>query len=126
MDVRVLCACALADLTAMLHADNLHCCVPFALTVCSPCITSPHQHTHHQQGRYVIKVPGLGVSHAFTVSRDALRPALGAVARTFYGQRCGVALEQEYIAPWSRPEACHTDDAQVMEINPPPTWFQNK
>lgn len=78
------------------------------------------------QGRYAIKVPGLGVSHAFMVSDDALRPALGAVARTFYGQRCGVALDKEYLYPWERPEPCHADDAEVLEVNPPPAWFQSK
>ena len=56
------------------------------------------------QGRYYIKMPGLGISHSFTVSEDALRPALGALSRTVYAQRCGVALSKEYLAPWERPE----------------------
>jgi len=49
-------------------------------------------------------VPGLGISHTFLVSQDALRPALGALSRTVYAQRCGVAMSKEYLAPWERPE----------------------
>lgn len=73
-----------------------------------------------------MKVPGLGVSHTFMVAEDALKPALGALARTFYGQRCGVALDTNFLSPWERPEACHADDALVMEVSPPPDWFAKK
>ncbi|PNH05619.1 Endoglucanase D [Tetrabaena socialis] len=79
-------------------------------------------------GRYVLRVPGIGVSHAFRVAADALRPVLGALARGMYGQRCGTALSLQYLAPWaaSRPEACHVTDAEVMPIDPLPNWFANR
>ncbi|GIL90619.1 hypothetical protein Vretifemale_18404, partial [Volvox reticuliferus] len=79
-------------------------------------------------GRYVLHVPGLGLSHAFRVATDALRPALGALARGTYGQRCGVALSWRYLGPWgaTRPEACHMPDAEVMPLDPAPSWFTSR
>ncbi|KXZ52862.1 hypothetical protein GPECTOR_8g244 [Gonium pectorale] len=76
-------------------------------------------------GRYVLRIPGLGVSHAFLVSADALKAVLGVLARGVYGQRCGVALDAEYLSPWgaTRPEACHTTDADVLSVSPPPAWM---
>ncbi|KAG2426253.1 hypothetical protein HXX76_013011 [Chlamydomonas incerta] len=76
-------------------------------------------------GRYQVHVPGLGVSHAFRLAADALRPALGALARGVYGQRCGVALSPRWLGPWgaTRPEACHVTDAELMPVSPPPDWF---
>ncbi|KXZ49121.1 hypothetical protein GPECTOR_23g50 [Gonium pectorale] len=79
-------------------------------------------------GRYVLRVPGLGLSHAFLVAPDALRPALGALARGTYSQRCGMALDPNYLSPWgaTRLEACHTTDAEVLSVSPPPAWFTDR
>lgn len=69
-------------------------------------------------GRYNIRVAGLGVSHTFLVSADALRPVLGTLARGLYGQRDSVQLSADYLAPWSRQAACFQTDGQPMEVPP--------
>lgn len=58
-----------------------------------------------QDGRYHIRIPGLGRSDTFAVGRTALRGLYADTMRAFFHQRCG----QELKAPWttySRP-ACH-------------------
>ncbi|GFR43734.1 hypothetical protein Agub_g4845, partial [Astrephomene gubernaculifera] len=79
-------------------------------------------------GRYHIHMARIGVSHAFLVASDALRPVLGALARGVYGQRCGTALQEGFLGPWARTreEECHADDAEVMPVRPPPKWFTDK
>ncbi|GIL78846.1 hypothetical protein Vretifemale_8211, partial [Volvox reticuliferus] len=76
----------------------------------------------------LVRVPGLGVSHAFLLGNDALTPLLGTLARGMYGQRCGTALSPRYLAPWgaTRPEACHVSDAEVMGVDTLPSWFADR
>lgn len=73
-------------------------------------------------GRYHIRVPGLGVSHTFLVSEDALRPLVGAMARGLYGQRAGDPLDSLFLSPWTRQEVCHQAGGEPMPVPPPKSF----
>lgn len=47
-------------------------------------------------GPYFVSIPGFGRSRSFGVGNDYLRRAAATVARVFYHQRCGTALERPY------------------------------
>jgi hypothetical protein len=58
-------------------------------------------------GTYRVRVPGFGVSDAFTIGAGVFREAARIAARGLYHQRCGTALTMT-----DHPHgACHTDDA---------------
>ena len=46
-----------------------------------------------QQGRYYLDVPGVGVSWPFAVGPECYAGAFYLALRSFYGQRCGTAVD---------------------------------
>lgn len=61
-------------------------------------------------GTYYLQVAGVGTSHPFVIADHAYLRTFYTVMRSFYGQRCGTAVD---LGPtrsaYSHP-ACHTDD----------------
>ena len=45
------------------------------------------------EGRYYIEVPGVGTSWTFSIGRLVYRRAFYLALRSFYGQRCGTAVD---------------------------------
>ncbi len=64
-------------------------------------------------GRYVLAVPGVGRSYAFTVAPDALREIARASVKAFYFQRASTALPARYAGRWAR-AAGHPDTAVLV------------
>lgn len=62
-------------------------------------------------GRYRLRVPGVGLSHAFDIGPRALNPAYVNLMRGNYHQRCGMPVDPAY-SRHHRP-ACHLDDAYL-------------
>jgi endoglucanase len=63
----------------------------------------------HRTGRYLQDVPGVGRSFAFAIGPDIyLRPFVLAM-RSFYGQRCGMAVDLGREFPGYRYAACHLE-----------------
>ncbi len=58
-------------------------------------------------GRYFLKVPGLGRSWDFAIGEDVFRRAYYLAARSFYGQRCGTAVDLGPEFPKFKHAACH-------------------
>ncbi len=48
-------------------------------------------------GRYRLRVPGLGISHAFAIAPEVYEPVYRAVMRLFYSSRNGTPI----LAPWA-------------------------
>lgn len=63
-------------------------------------------------GRYVVQIPGLGISYAFAIADGVYGDLSGAVLKMLYYQRCGVDLTEEYAGQWNHP-ACHTDSGEI-------------
>jgi len=51
------------------------------------------------EGEYILAIPGLGKSHAFTISSDVFKPVFDRVFRLFYHSRNSTAIR----APWADP-----------------------
>jgi endoglucanase len=64
-----------------------------------------------EKGRFYIDVPGVGVSWPFLVAPDAYSRAFYLAMRSFYGQRCGTAVDLGPEFPGYRHDVCHTEDA---------------
>ena len=64
-----------------------------------------------QQGRFYLDVPGVGVSWPFAVAADACSRAFYLAMRSFYGQRCGIAVDLGPEFPGYTHEICHTQNA---------------
>jgi endoglucanase len=64
-----------------------------------------------QPGRYRLDVPGVGRSFEFAVADDALDRALYLSMRSYYGQRCGTAVDLGPEFPGYRYPACHRTGA---------------
>jgi endoglucanase len=59
-------------------------------------------------GEYRIYVPGVGYSHAFSVSENLFREAFRGSLKSFYYQRASQELREEHAGQWHRP-AGHPD-----------------
>jgi endoglucanase len=64
-----------------------------------------------QEGRFHIDVPGVGVSWPFAIAYGAYSRAFYLTMRSFYGQRCGTAVDLGPEFPGYKHEACHTQNA---------------
>jgi len=58
-------------------------------------------------GRFVVEVPGVGQSHPFEIGPRVYDRALYLAMRSFYGQRCGTAVDLGPEFPGYAHEACH-------------------
>jgi endoglucanase len=64
-----------------------------------------------QQGRFYIDVPGVGTSWPFAIAADVYSRAFYLAMRSFYGQRCGTAVDLGPEFPGYKHEICHTQNA---------------
>jgi endoglucanase len=62
-------------------------------------------------GRYYLDVEGVGVSWPFAIAEDAFARAFYLAMRSFYGQRCGTAVDLGPEFPGFRHDICHTANA---------------
>ncbi len=62
-------------------------------------------------GRYLLEVPGVGRSFEFPIGEDVFARPLYLAMRSFYGQRCGTAVDLGPEFPGYRYPACHLDGA---------------
>jgi endoglucanase len=62
-------------------------------------------------GTYVLEVPGVGRSFEFPIGPDVFARPLYLAMRSFYGQRCGTAVDLGPEFPGYRYPACHLDGA---------------
>ncbi|MGA2183035.1 MAG: glycoside hydrolase family 9 protein [Bryobacteraceae bacterium] len=60
-----------------------------------------------EEGRYYLEVPGVGRSWDFTIAADAFLRAFYLALRSFYGQRCGTAVDLGPEFPGYSHPACH-------------------
>lgn len=58
-------------------------------------------------GRYFIEIPEIGRSYEFEISPDVYKRAWYLAMRSFYGQRCGTAVDLGEEFPGYRYEECH-------------------
>lgn len=65
-----------------------------------------------EPGRYYLDVPGVGNSFEFAVGSDVFAKPFRLAMRSFYGQRCGIAVNMAPDFPEYHYPACHTDSAQ--------------
>ncbi len=64
-----------------------------------------------KEGRFFLEVPGVGVSWPFAIAPDAYSRAFYLAMRSFYGQRCGTAVDLGHEFPGYTHEACHLENA---------------
>ena len=64
-----------------------------------------------ESGRYLLDVPGVGRSPEFTIGRDAYARAFYLALRSFYGQRCGIAVDLGSEFPGYAHAPCHLEGA---------------
>jgi len=64
--------------------------------------------TLRKPGKYYLEVPGVGRSWEFSVDPKAYSRAFYLAMRSFYGQRCGTAVDLGSEFPGYRYAACHT------------------
>ena len=64
-----------------------------------------------QTGRYYLDVPGVGRSYSFDIKPDVYRRAYYLAMRSFYGQRCGIAVNMGPEFPQYRYAECHREGA---------------
>jgi len=62
-------------------------------------------------GRYELRVAGVGRSVPFEIGKAPYRPLLRLAARSYYGQRCGTAVDLGPELPAYHHPACHLDGA---------------
>jgi endoglucanase len=60
-----------------------------------------------EKGQYYLEVPGVGRSWDFTVAADAFSRAFYLALRSYYGQRCGTAVDLGPEFPGCSHPACH-------------------
>lgn len=75
-------------------------------------------------GRYIVHVPGVGVSYPFRIGNDVYHEIFGVSYRGAYHARSGTALRE----PFTRfvHDSSHMRDAVVMQHAPLPTWFTSR
>jgi endoglucanase len=64
-----------------------------------------------KNGGFYLDVPGVGVSWPFRIGDDVYARAYYLAMRSFYGQRCGTAVDLGPEFPGYRHDACHTGNA---------------
>ncbi len=62
-------------------------------------------------GTYYIEVPGIGRSWDFEIAPDVYAKAFRAAMRSYYGQRCGIAVDMGPEFPGFKHDACHLEGA---------------
>lgn len=62
-------------------------------------------------GAYFLEVPGVGRSWGFSIADDVYSRAWYLAMRSFYGQRCGIAVDLGSEFPGYKHEICHVDNA---------------
>ncbi len=62
-----------------------------------------------ETGEFVVEVEGLGASPPFRVAGDVFSRAFYLAARSFYGQRCGTAVDLAPSFPGYAHAACHVE-----------------
>jgi endoglucanase len=62
-------------------------------------------------GRYYLEVSGVGQSWPFTIAADVFSRAYYLAMRSFYGQRCGTAVDLGAEFPGYKYAACHLEGA---------------
>ena len=65
----------------------------------------------NKPGAYYLEVPGVGRSWGFTVAKDVYARAWYLAMRSFYGQRCGMAVDLGPEFPGYKHAACHLEGA---------------
>jgi endoglucanase len=65
--------------------------------------------TVRESGEFVLEVDGLGASVPFRIAPDVFARAFYLAARSFYGQRCGVAVDLAPTSPGYAHAACHVE-----------------
>jgi endoglucanase len=63
------------------------------------------------EGRFYIEVPGVGRSWSFAIGASVYRRAFYLTMRSFYGQRCGTAVDLGSEFPAFKHAACHLNGA---------------
>lgn len=64
-----------------------------------------------ESGRYYLEVPGVGRSWNFSIGADVYQRAYYLAMRSYYGQRCGTAVDLGPEFPGFRHDACHLEGA---------------
>jgi len=64
-----------------------------------------------ESGRYYLEVPGVGRSWSFAIGADVYQRAYYLAMRSYYGQRCGTAVDLGPEFPGFRHDACHLEGA---------------
>jgi len=64
-------------------------------------------------GTYVVDVEGLGYSYSFSIGPDVLVEVNRMLSKSFYFNRCSVALPAEYAGKWAR-NAGHPDNEVII------------
>jgi len=67
--------------------------------------------TLSEPGRYYLEVPGVGRSWNFSIGADVYQRAYYLAMRSYYGQRCGTAVDLGAEFPGFRHDACHLEGA---------------
>jgi endoglucanase len=66
-----------------------------------------------QPGRYYVEVPGVGRSPAFDIASDVYRQPFAVAMLSFYGQRCGTAVQFRHQGQLFSHGECHAEDAYL-------------
>lgn len=69
-----------------------------------------------RQGRYVISVPGAGLSFPFSIHNGVQQPVAKAALKAYYYMRASMPLEAAYAGKWARP-AGHPDTAVLVHAS---------
>lgn len=64
-----------------------------------------------KSGEYYLDVPKVGRSWKFSIGKDVYARAFYLAMRSFYGQRCGIAVDLSPDFPQYKSEACHLKGA---------------
>ena len=62
-------------------------------------------------GRYFLEVPGIGTSWEFSIGPQVYSRAWYLAMRSYYGQRCGIAVDLGPEFPGYKHDACHLEGA---------------
>ena len=63
-------------------------------------------------GTYFIEVPGIGQTDSFVIGDKVYDELKAGHLKSFYYQRCGMELKEEFAGVWSHP-ACHTGKGKI-------------
>ncbi len=64
-----------------------------------------------KSGRYYLEVPGIGRSWEFSIGPEVYSRAWYLAMRSYYGQRCGIAVDLGPEFPGYKHDACHLEGA---------------